>query len=277
MGSRLGPVLTDLGHQITSVDRGYGDLTYESNARELVGRFKPEVVVHLAANPGRVFGEHDAMHTVMTNTVATINVAKACTAVGAALCYVSTSEVYGTACDGISLSSVREDTPLGRPLNLYGATKRWGEEAAELYAPMNLQIIRPSMPFGPGMATGVGRAALPSMIAALLTGEQYTVHAATARSWCYVDDLVRGMADVIERGSGVYNVGRDDDLRYMVDVAHLVCDVLNLDIALINIGQPDASITRVKDISTARLRSLGWSPTVDLVEGIELTAASLRS
>ena len=273
LGSRLAPVLEDRGHDVVGTDRADADLIFPGQTRLLIEKVEPDVVVHLAANPGRVFGEEDPAHTVTTNTVATINVAKACADAGAALCYVSTSEVYGTACDD---GPVDETTPLGEPRNLYAATKAWGEQAAHLYAPENLTIIRPSMPFGPGMATGYGRAALPSMIASLLRGEPYKVHAATKRSWCYVDDLIRGMADVIERGTGVYNVGRDDDLQYMIDTAHLVCDVLDLDITLLSVGQPDDTITRAKDISMAKLRGLGWLPEVSLVEGIELTAVAIE-
>ncbi len=274
LGSRLAPVLVDRGHLVFCVDRDDADLVFPGQTRLLIEASGPDVVVHLAANPGRVFGEENATHTVTTNTIATINVAKACADAGAALCYISTSEVYGTACDH-QRHPVDETTPLGEPRNLYAASKAWGEQAARLYAPENLTIIRPSMPFGPGMATGHGRAALPSMIASLLRGEPYTVHAATKRSWIYVDDLVRGMADVIERGTGIYNVGRDDDLRDMIDVAHLACDVLDLDIALLSVNQPDDTITRVKDISMAKLRGLGWRPEVDLVDGIKRTAASL--
>ncbi len=273
LGSRLAPVLEARGHDVWAVDRDHGDLTYEANAQSIVERSRADVVVHLAANPGRVFGEENPTNTVMTNTVVTINVAKACADFGARLVYVSTSEVYGTACDA---GPVDEDTPFGEPRNLYSASKAWGEQAARLYAPENLTIIRPSMPFGPGMATGHGRAALPSMIASLLRGEPYTVHAATKRSWIYVDDLIRGMADVIELGRGIYNVGRDDDLQYMIDTAHLVCDTLGLDIALLSVNQPDDTITRVKDISMAKLRALGWRPEVDLKEGIELTAVVIE-
>jgi dTDP-glucose 4,6-dehydratase len=275
LGSRLVPVLGQRGHIVWAVDRHDGDLRLPGQTRLLVEASEPDVVVHLAANPGRVFGEENATDTVATNTIATINVAKACADVGARLVYVSTSEVYGTACGGIGLGPVREDRPRGKPLNLYGATKMWGEDAAWLYAPENLTIIRPSMPYGPGMATGHGRAALPSMIASLLHRQSYTVHVGTKRSWCYVDDLVCGMADVIERGTGIYNVGRDDDLRSMYDVAMCVCDVTGAPRVLVKKSEPDDTITRVKDISMEKLRALGWRPDVDLVEGVKRTAASI--
>jgi nucleoside-diphosphate-sugar epimerase len=276
LGSRLALELKRRDHEVFCVDRSEGDLRLPACATEIVQDHEADVVVHLAANPGRVFGEQDPADTIANNVIATINVAKACANAGSALCYVSTSEVYGTACDH-QRHPVDETTVLGEPRNLYGASKFWGEQVAEMYAPTNLQIIRPTMPYGPGMATGVGRAALPTMIQRFLNDEPYVVHERTARSWCYVDDLVSGMADVVERGIGVYNVGRDDDLRYMVDVAHLVCDVIGANHDLVQVGEHDESITRVKNISTAKLRGLGWLPLVDLEEGIRLTAQSMKS
>ena len=275
IGSRLAPVLSDRGHGVMCVDREDGDLADVEVAGRIVHTRVPEVIVHLAAQPGRVFGEQDASYTVQSNVITTINVAQACAEVGARLCYVSTSEVYGDLGAG---HRSYEDFALGHPLNLYAATKAMGEQVSRLYAPDGLLIIRPSMPFGPGMATGWGRAALPTMIDNFLRGEPFTVHAGTARSWCFIDDLVEAMADVIERGEHeIYNVGRDDDLMEMVSVAHVVCDVLGTDYNLIKIGEPDDTITPVKDISMARLKALGWQPKVSLREGIKMTADSLCS
>lgn len=275
IGSRLELVLADRGHEVMCVDREDGDLADVEVVGRIVHTRVPEVIVHLAAQPGRVFGEQDASHTVQSNVVTTINVAQACAEVGARLCYVSTSEVYGDLGAG---HRVYEDMALGQPLNLYAATKAMGEQASRLYAPDGFLIIRPSMPYGPGMATGWGRAALPTMIDNFLRGEPFTVHAGTARSWCFIDDLVEAMSDVIERGEHeIYNVGRDDDLMEMVSVAHVVCDVLGTDRDLIKIGEHDDTITPVKDISMARLKALGWQPKVSLREGIKLTAESLCS
>ncbi len=281
LGSRLAPVLVERGHVVDAIDHTEGDLTDAFVADRLIANFHSDVTVHLAAQPGRVFGENDHAHTVMTNTVATINVARSCASIGARLCYVSTSEVYGTVLD--APEPIKEWARPGRPRNLYAASKLWGEQAAELYAPHGLKIIRPTMPYGPGMATGVGRAALPSMISSFLRGEPFTIHAGTARSWCYVDDLIRGMADVVETcdrsvmAEGVFNVGRDDDLRSMAEVALIVCETLGVSPDLIELGEPDDTISRTKNISTERLRGLGWRPTVDLPEGIELTVDSMRS
>jgi nucleoside-diphosphate-sugar epimerase len=281
IGSRLGKELIAREHEIVALGRKHGDVSVEGVADALVGQYEPDLAIHLAAQPGRVFGEEHPSWTVQDNTISTIHIAQACARTDVRLCYISTSEVYGD----IGMFSPFLRAPLslqevhagqGNFLNLYALTKWAGELASKLYAPKDLLIIRPSMTYGPGMATGYGRAALPTMIDNFLHGESYTVHADTARSWCYADDLVRGMVDVIERGEGTYNVGRDDDLRYMVSIAHLVCSVLHADPSLIKIGEPDATIRPIKDISMARLRSLGWEPRIDIVEGIKLTADSLQ-
>jgi hypothetical protein len=110
------------------------------------------------------------------------------------------------------------------PHNLYGLTKRWGEEVAQLYAPMDLVIWRPSMPYGPGAPPGRGRRALDNMLWQAHHRMPITVHKGAERSWCWLGDVVRGMRLTIEasqknRASSnildhqpiAYNIGRDDD------------------------------------------------------------------
>lgn len=284
IGSHLCPELESRGHEVFAVDRDDGDLADLTIADVLINRYKPDLLVHLAARPGRVFGEDDPFLTVRDNVTATINVARACAEADTRLCYISTSEVYGdyrppgkwSAITDHHESLKEEHAGLGKMRNLYALTKYLGEQVSQLYAPDDLLIIRPSMPYGPNMATGYGRAALPTMIEHFLHDQTYTVHRDCYRSWCYIDDLVRGMADVIERGKGTYNVGRDDDLRSMEDIAYHVRHILESDLDLILLGDHDSTITPIKDISMARLRSLGWEPKVSIEDGIKMTADALR-
>lgn len=279
IGSRLSAELISRGHETVCTNRSDGDLSLDTYIPvNLIERSQPDLVVHLAATPGRVYGEQTPAWTVDDNTTSTIHVAQACEEFEKRLCYVSTSEVYGgwpNAC--LKYTSMKEvDAGQGKMRNLYSLSKWWGEQVCHLYAPKNLLIIRPSMTYGPFMQVGYGRAALPTMINNFLHGEKFTVHQNTYRSWCYIDDLVRGMVDILERGEGTYNVGRDDDLCSMPELARLVCDVLSVDYDLIELGEHDSSITPIKDISMARLRSLGWEPKIDIIEGIRRTADSYR-
>lgn len=288
IGSRLSVELVSRGHETVCTNRSDGDLSVGGFVSDdLIESNQPDLVVHLAATPGRVYGEQTPAWTVDDNTTSTIHVAQACDELDKRLCYISTSEVYGKKCHITRYHVERGEIPCEGPtyeenatgneiLNLYGLSKWWGEQVCHLYAPKDLLIIRPSMTYGPDMQVGYGRAALPTMIHNFLHGEKFTVHQETYRSWCYITDLVRGMADVLERGEGTYNVGRDDDLRSMTELARLVCDTLECEYDLIDLGEHDSSITPIKDISMARLRSLGWEPKIDIIEGIQRTADSYR-
>lgn len=225
-------------------------------------------VIHLAAQPGRVFGAERPEKTISSNTLMTYNVACACGEFGIPLVYFSTSEVYGSAC---FLGRVDESS-VPDPINLYGMTKLWGEQLSDHYAPQLLKIIRPTMPYGPTMPFGYGRAALPTFVSQAMSNKPITVHRDTERSWCYIDDFIDGLMLVLESAEGgCFNVGRDDDLRSMEEVAHAVCRVVGVPPSLIKTEDPDDTITPIKDISTRRLRDMGFEPKVDLEEGIRRT------
>jgi GDP-L-fucose synthase len=239
---------------------------------------KPDRVVHLAAQVGRKFGEDDMRHTVRENAEMSTVVARVCGERGIPLVYCSTSEVYG---DQGPHAKLNEDSRMVLPHNLYGLTKRWGEEVAQLYAPMDLVIWRPSMPYGPGAPPGRGRRALDNMLWQAHHRMPITVHKGAERSWCWLGDVVRGMRLTIEasqknRASSAildhqpiaYNIGRDDDPVSMLDVAKFSCEIAGASEDLIRLVDPPQRQTVVKRLSTDRLRSLGWRPQVELEDGM---------
>jgi nucleoside-diphosphate-sugar epimerase len=214
----------------------------------------------------------------------TANVARACAAAGARLVYCSTSEVYGDQGN----DSCVEGGPEVLPHGIYGLSKRWGEEAARLYAPEHLQIVRLSMPYGPGLPAGRGRAALINFLWNAAHAKELTVHRGGKRCWCWIGDTVRGFRTVIEtgeralcardseRGEGVYNIGRDDNETEMVRVAEMACDLVGASRALIREVDPPGRQTVVKRLATAKLRGLGWSPQVALAGGMARTWAVMQ-
>jgi len=252
-------------HDVHGIDRETGDLTVPGIADALIGAWCPEVVVHLAAAVGRILGEDDIENTIRSNALMTANVARACARYDVRLVYVSTSEIYGD--QGERLCD--EDGPAVLPHNLYGLTKRWGEEVARLYAPAGLQVIRPSMPYGPGLPVGRGRAAICNMLWQASTRQEIPVHKGGVRAWCWVGDTVRGFRMVIESGEpGAWNVGRDDNFVTMRDVAELACRIAGAPTSLIRMVDPPANQTIVKRLSMAKLKALGWEPTVSLEDGM---------
>jgi len=257
----------NLDHYVTTFmgDLHQVDLLEAGAAADLFERLRPEVVVHLAAQVGRLFGEDDIAHTVRSNALLTALVARASRAVNARLVYASTSEVYGDQ----GMRSCEEDGPLVLPHNLYGLSKRWGEEVAELYAPEGLVCLRLSMPYGIGVPPGRGRAALNNVLWQAQTGQPIPIHRGAERSWCWVGDTVRGIRLIIESGhGGAWNVGRDDAAVSMHELALRAVRMVGAEPSLIRLIEPPSAQTVVKRLSTERLRALGWAPQVELDEGM---------
>ena len=276
IGTHLCRELRDHGHDITGVDYVVdpsADLRVPGVALDHAVQANPDVVVHLAAKVGRLFGEDNPQETIMDNAGMTALVAKAASEVGARLVYASTSEVYGDQGDTWCYEGGR----LALPHNIYGLSKRFGEEVAKLYAPEGLTVLRFSMPYGPGLPAGKGRAAIINMLWQALRGEQIVVHAGAERSWCWVGDTVRAARLTIEHGEGeTFNVGRDDDPSTMLTVAEIACELTGADTGLIRVVDAPAQQTVVKRLATEKIRAFGWVPEVRLREGMERTLEWVR-
>jgi nucleoside-diphosphate-sugar epimerase len=283
IGQALCAELDSAGHDVIGTDQfgserasewvgEYIDLLDEQT--EIGGwldRHSPDVVVHLAAHVGRIFGEDDRSHTVRMNAEATALLAAACGERGIRMVYASSSEVYGDQ----GRSPIDEDyTEWRTPYNLYGLSKGWGEQACQLYAPDGLVIVRLSMPYGPGVPPGRGRRAMDTMLWQAIHRQPITVHRGAERSWCWVGDTVRGIRLAMESGSepgrySAYNVGRDDDPRSMLEIAQMACKLAGASDNLIQEIDPPADQIAVKRLSMDKLRGLGWAPTVDLEDGMK--------
>lgn len=276
IGQWLGDDLRNAGCEVVGCDRSPGpavldvfDLLDPSAAVEWLECYRPHVVVHLAAQVGRIFGEDDLRHTVRSNAEMTTVLAQACGELGVRMVYASTSEVYGDRGDEVCVEDGARGILWKLPHNLYGLSKRWGEEACRLYCPEGLTVVRLSMPYGPGVPPGRGRRAMDTMLWQAHHRMPITVHRGAERSWCWVGDTVRGIRLALESGGGVFNVGRDDDPRPLREIAELACKLAGVPEDLIVEVDPPAAQTVVKRLSTDKLRALGWSPTVELEEGME--------
>ena len=269
IGLNLKKELEDHGHTVFGIDIN-GDnpqnLLNENVFKSWIDEVKPDLVYHLAAQVGRLFGEQDVVHTVRHNAEITTIVAKWCGELNIRLAYVSTSEVYGDQGE----NNCDEYGELKLSHNLYGVTKYWGEQAAQLFAPNNLVIARLSMPYGPGVPPGKGRRAMDTMLWQAFHGMPITVHAGAERSWCWIGDTVKALRMIIEHPeSGIYNVGRDDDPRTMLEIAEHACDLAGASKDLIQVIPAPGMQTIVKRLTTERIRQLGWVPSVELEDGIK--------
>lgn len=268
IGTHLTKYLKECNYDVVGVDYQDGDLRDDGMAEILVGFYKPDLVIHLAAQVGIYFNEQDCVHSINSNATMTLRVAQACAKYGARLCHTSTSEVYGEYGDKF----IDEDAPLvGAPTGIYAISKRWSEDVAREYAPDGLIIIRPSMPYGPGAPPGKGRRAMDNMLWQAHHGKPIVVHKGSARSWCWIGDMMEAWEMIIASGeSGAFNIGRDDDERTMLWMAQESCRIAEADESLIQEIDPPAKKTMIKRLSTKKLQYLGWSPHVELSDGMLL-------
>lgn len=272
LGTHICLELEKFGDEVVVFDlqlSRFHDLRFPEIVEELFAEHSDaDVCIHLAAKVGRLFGEDNPMETVVDNVGMTALIAQECGKHGIRMAYASTSEVYGD--NGTALCD-EYDGPFSLPHNVYGISKFFGEDLCRHYAPKDLTIFRFSMPYGPGLPAGRGRAAIINMLHQALHRKQIPVHIGAERSWCYVTDTVRAVRLALESEGGIWNVGRDDAAVSMMQVAKIACALTGAPTSLIEEIPPPKMQTVVKRLSTERIRQLGWKPEIELEEGMVRT------
>jgi dTDP-glucose 4,6-dehydratase len=133
-------------------------------------------------------------------------------------------------------------------------------------------IIRIFNTYGPRMRPHDGRA-IPTFLRQALTDRPITVFGtgSQTRSFCYVDDLIRGMIALAESGEHMpVNVGNPNEFT-LLELAEAVLDVTGSQSEIIHEALPtDDPQQRRPDISRAN-ELLGWQPEINLREGLERT------
>ena len=126
--------------------------------------------------------------------------------------------------------------------------------------------------YGARMRPHDGRA-IPTFLRQALSDRPITVFGdgSQTRSFCYVDDLVRGIIALAESGEhDPVNIGNPDEFT-LLELAETVIDVTGSRSEIIYEALPtDDPKVRQPDIARAR-ELLGWEPKVSLREGLERT------
>ncbi len=199
---------------------------------------------------------------------------------GARFLLASTSEVYGDP----QVHPQTEDywghvNPVG-PRGVYDEAKRFAEAISMAYARthgMPVRIVRIFNTYGPRLRSQDGRV-VSNFIDQALGGEPLTIYGdgTQTRSFCYVDDEVRGFLALLDSDvEGPCNIGNPDEFTVR-ELADLVIEITGSTSEIVHEALPvDDPAKRRPDITRARTE-LGWEPEIQLREGIERTVAWFR-
>jgi dTDP-glucose 4,6-dehydratase len=187
----------------------------------------------------------------------------------------STSEVYGDPQVHPQPESYwGHVNPIG-PRGVYDEAKRYAEALTMAYhrqQGVDTAIVRIFNTFGPRMRPHDGRA-IPTFLRQALQDKPLTVFGdgAQTRSFCYVDDLIRGLIALAESGYHTpVNIGNPREYT-LLELAQVVVEVTGSRSEIVFEALPtDDPQVRQPDISQAR-EKLGWEPEVDLHEGLRRT------
>ena len=193
----------------------------------------------------------------------------------------STSEVYGDP----QVHPQTEDywghvNPIG-PRGVYDEAKRYAEALTMAYhrqQGVDTAIVRIFNTYGPRMLPDDGRV-VSNFIVQALRGADLTIYGdgLQTRSFCYVDDLIEGFLRLMNHPTlvGPVNLGNPGEFT-MLQLAELVLAKVGGPSKITYLALPgDDPKQRQPDITLAH-RELGWSPTIQLEQGLDATIAYFR-
>ena len=294
LGSHLCEALLAKGHRVICVDnletgslaniehlRGDDFVFLPHDLTQHVEIDEPvDFVYHLASPASPIDYLRLPLQTLKVGSYGTHNALGLAKAKRARFLLASTSEVYGD-----PQVHPQPETywghvnPIG-PRGVYDEAKRYAEALTMAYhrqQGVDTAIVRIFNTYGPRMRPHDGRA-IPTFIRQALEEKPLTVFGdgSQTRSFCFVDDLVRGLILLAESGEHLpVNIGNPIEMTLLAarrgrrsalsgSSSPIVFEALPVDDP--QVRQPD--ITRAQQL-------LGWAPEVDLDEGLRRTLVSL--
>lgn len=267
-----------------------GDISDRSLIDDLFEEYKPQVVVHLAAQAGvRYSIDHPDVY-IESNIIGTFNILEACRNNEVEhLVYASSSSVYG----GNKKVPFSTDDKVDHPVSLYAATKKSDELIAHSYSKLyNIPTT------GLRFFTVYGPAGRPDMFyysatEKLTRGETIKIYnyGNCKRDFTYIDDIVEGIYRVMqgapakEKGEdglpippyALYNIGGGTPENLLDYISTLQEELVRAEVLpkdydfdshkeLVPMQPGDVPITYAD--TKALEEDYGFKPTIDIREGL---------
>ncbi len=289
LGSHLCERLLEEGHDVLCVDNFFSGS--KENVRHLLANpyfelirhdiihplfVEVDEIYHLACPASPIHYQFNAIKTVKTNVLGTINMLGLAKRVKAKILLASSSEIYGNP----EVHPQPEDywghvNPIGLR-SCYDEGKRVAETLMMDYHRQNkveTKIARIFNSYGPRMALNDGRV-ISNFIIQSLKGEPLTVYGQgkQTRSFCYVDDIIEGLIQLMNTDSYPYplNLGNPEEIT-IIELAKMIIDLTQSSSSLqFQPLPPDDPQRRCPDITKAK-KILNWEPRTELDSGLKAT------
>lgn len=287
LGRRLVQELKKRGQEVWEVDLQHGD--GENYFRADIAKYRQldkvfeqgyDYVYHLAAEFGRINGEHYYDTLWETNVIGTRNILEWQVKKGFKLIFTSSSEIYGEAQEPL----LTEDLPIQKTIiqhNDYALTK-WANEVQIINFEKKYQtpIVRLRLfnAYGPGEYYHPYRSVVCLFVYRALKGIPYEVYEGYHRVFMYVDDLIPTIANVGNnfKPGEVYNIG-GTEYRSVKELSDLVLKYTQGNPELVSYLPEDKhnTVSKRPDIQKA-MRDLGHNSKVLLEEGLPVTVEWMK-
>jgi dTDP-glucose 4,6-dehydratase len=244
-------------------------------------RGRLDAVAHLASPASPPDYHRLPLETLAVGSRGTENALKLAELKAARFILASTSEVYGDPAVHPQTEQYWGNVSSVGPRSVYDEAKRFSEAISMAYARsrgVNVGIVRIFNTFGPRMRAEDGRV-VSSFITQALNGDPLTIYGdgQQTRSFCYVDDLIRGIVAMIDsEETGPINLGNPVE-RTVQELAELILEITGSSSVIEFHQRPvDDPTRRRPDISLAA-NLLGWQPQVSTEEGLRQAIKYFRS
>ncbi len=262
-----------------------GNKNFELVRHDVVEPYAAEVdeIYNLACPASPVHYQYNPIKTTKVSVMGALNMLSLAKRVRARILQASTSEVYGDPAIHPQPESYWGNVnPIG-VRSCYDEGKRCAETLFMDYyrqTGLEIKIIRIFNTYGPRMNPQDGRV-VSNFIVQALRGEDITIYGdgAQTRSFQYVDDLIEGMIRMMATPKdfiGPVNIGNPGEFS-MLELAEKVVTLTGSRSKIVFAPLPsDDPRQRKPDIALAGERLGGWTPTVQLDEGLSRTIDYFR-
>ena len=294
LGSHLALKLLERGEEVICLDNFFTgtknnikDLfkyqNFEFIRHDVTEPIKLEVdnIWHLACPASPIHYQFNPIKTTKTSFMGTYNMLGLAKRVGAKILLASTSEVYGDPEEHPQTESYKGSVNTIGIRSCYDEGKRIAETLCSDYSRVHdvkVRIMRIFNTYGPKMRFDDGRV-ISNFIIQALKDEKITIYGdgSQTRSFCYVDDLIRGMILLMDNDYAYpINIGNPNEFT-IKELGNLVRALINpnLEFQYKELPQDDPK-QRQPSIQLAK-ELLNWEPKIELEEGLLKTIAWFKN